>query len=363
MNIQAGMRRQNTTVNLVLAALLFHVAGVVACCGGRQVSSADLQAAPEPSPPVGKVHFPVPDESVPAKVTQVEMRNVNFRADDAVILHIRRARGEMFDKNRGEPLNFDDKRSFIFKIAQAEIGVDGRTLSALMNQYVFGYRGAPLTNLVITVEGDQLRQEGVMHKGIAIPFTMLADVSLTADGWIRVHPTKIEICNLNGAALMKALGMSLEKLLDLSKAKGVRVEKNDLLLDPIGVLPPPTIQGRLAAIRLEGDEMVQVWDSGQPLSPLTAPFPNEPNYMYYRDGTLRMGKLFMVEADMQVVDTDPSDPFDFFLDYYNSQLAAGYTENLSDYGLEVFMRDFGDLDKPAQTGEKLRTATSPAPAL
>lgn len=355
------MRQPGTTAHLALALLVFPVAGVLACCGGRQASTTDLQAAPEPSPPVGKAHFDVPKEAIPHAATQVQMRNVHFRSDDQVILHIHHVRGEMFDKIPGEPLNFDDKRSFIFRMAQAEIGMNGPTLSALMNQYVFGYRGPPLSDLRITIEGGQLKQEGVMHKVIDIPFTMLADVSVTPDGWVRVHPTEIEICNLDGAALMKAFGLSLEKLLDLSKAKGVRVEKNDLLLDPLAILPPPAVEGRLAAVRLEGDEMVQIWDSGSPAPPLTPPFPEEPNYMYYQEGTLRMGKLFMVRADMQVIDTDPSDPFDFFLDYYNNQLVAGYTENLSDYGLQVFMRDFADLGKPPQAGERLRVSAVPAP--
>jgi len=75
--------------------------------------------------------------------------------------------------------------------------------------------------------------------------------------------------------------------------------------------------------------------------------------MFFRDGTLRMGKLYFVRADMQVVDTDPRDLFDFFVDYYNNQLVQGFTRNQPDYGLKVFMRDFEDLGKPRQPGERL----------
>jgi hypothetical protein len=74
--------------------------------------------------------------------------------------------------------------------------------------------------------------------------------------------------------------------------------------------------------------------------------------MYYRHGTLRMGKLLMVDADMQVVDTDPSDPFDFDIDRYNDELIEGFTRNQPDYGLFVFMRDFNDLGLPLKPGEK-----------
>jgi hypothetical protein len=75
--------------------------------------------------------------------------------------------------------------------------------------------------------------------------------------------------------------------------------------------------------------------------------------MYFRNGTLRMGKLFMVTADMDVIDTDPSDPFDFFVDDYNAQLVAGYNRNRPDYGLNVYMRDYEDLGKPLRPGERV----------
>ncbi|MEP6692781.1 MAG: hypothetical protein ABJD07_16610, partial [Gemmatimonadaceae bacterium] len=64
-----------------------------------------------------------------------------------------------------------------------------------------------------------------------------------------------------------------------------------------------------------------------------------PNYMFYKGGTLRFGKMMMLDAEMQIVDLDPKDPFTFDLDRYNEQLVAGYSRTLSDLGLEVFMRD------------------------
>src|SRR2546430_13337361 len=53
----------------------------------------------------------------------------------------------MFDKEAGKPLNFDDKRSFITRIFSGHVGVDGPSLTALMNRYVFNYSGAPLKGL------------------------------------------------------------------------------------------------------------------------------------------------------------------------------------------------------------------------
>ena len=74
--------------------------------------------------------------------------------------------------------------------------------------------------------------------------------------------------------------------------------------------------------------------------------------MDYRGGTLRMGKLLMVDADMQVVDTDPRDPFDFYIDRYNDELVEGFSRNRPNYGLSVFMRDFADVGQPTRPGER-----------
>ena len=290
-------------------------------------------------PPIGTVEFPLPDVARAKEPTQVSMHNVDFHIDPTTILNIDQLRGAMVAKKAGDPVNFDNKNDFILKIDTARIAMHPASLDNLMNRYVFGYPGASLRNLTITMSGKQLVQQGIMHKIVDIPFTMWADVS--ADhGEIRIHPTKVDICNINGLGLLKAVGMTLEKMLNIPPGHGVTAEKNDLLLDPEAILPPPQIQARLTDVHVEGDELVQIFDAGEHLPPLTLPKPQYKNTMYYRGGTLRMGKLLMIDADMQVVDLDPSDRFDFFIDRYNEQLVEGCSRNQPNYGLVVFMRDF-----------------------
>jgi hypothetical protein len=62
--------------------------------------------------------------------------------------------------------------------------------------------------------------------------------------------------------------------------------------------------------------------------------------MFYRGGVLRFGKLTMTDADLMIVDADPHDPFEFFLDQYNRQLVAGYEQNAPDHGLIMHMPDY-----------------------
>jgi hypothetical protein len=183
-----------------------------------------------------------------------------------------------------------------------------------------------------------------MHKVIDIPFEMTATLNVTDSGEIRIHPTVMKICGLDGKGLLRAVNLRLEDLLDLSGGKGARVEGNDLILNPLEILPPPRIAGRLTAIRVQGDRIVQVFGDAdrpdpEPLTPSVA----AANFVYFRGGSLRFGKLYMVQTDLEAIDTDASDPFDFYLDYYHSQLVSGYHVTSKDYGLVAYMPDFDDL--------------------
>jgi hypothetical protein len=136
---------------------------------------------------------------------------------------------------------------------------------------------------------------------------------------------------------MKAFHLTLEKILDLSKAKGVTVKVNDLFLDPVKILPPPAITGHLTALRVDGDELLQTYGSVGARPPLFPPDTAAPGYMFYKGGTLHFGKLNMSDAEMEVVDLRPSGFFGFSLDRYKEQLVAGYERTLPDMGLLVYM--------------------------
>ncbi|HEV2642958.1 MAG TPA: hypothetical protein VGT98_09635, partial [Candidatus Elarobacter sp.] len=219
------------------------------------------------------------------------------------------------------------------------------------------YPGAPLKRLQVSIDGTEIVQRGVLHKGVDIPFEIRAQLDITRDGLVRLHPTRTKILGVNGGGLMRALGLSLEKLIDLSKAKGASVHGNDLFLDANLILPPPAMDGRATAIRVDGDEIVQEFGTRAELSAmktLAPPDRSAPSYMYFRGGQLRFGKLLMLDAEMQIVSLEASVPFAFDLDRYNAQLVAGYSRTLPDLGLEAYMRDVTRLGDHRATQVTLR---------
>lgn len=284
-------------------------------------------------------------------VTRAEFHNVDFHMTRDVVLDIHYLDGAMRSLVSGQPVVFDDKSSFVIQIDSARVGLTPANLAVLMNRYVFGYKSAPLRNLRFSVLGGRLVQSGTLHKVVNIPFQITAALSVTEEGLIRIHPVAMRIFGVDGKGLMSALGMELQGLLDLRRARGVTVQGNDLLLDPTRLLPPPAIAGRVVAVSVEGGEVVQIFgrDSSNgttasgavsDIAPLDS---SAANYMRFRGGTLRFGRLFMVGADMQIIDPDPRDPFDFSIDDYNRQLVAGYSRNTLTGALEVYMPDLDDI--------------------
>lgn len=324
----------------VLSILLF------TCCTGQNVVIGPAHRLPEPE----QIVLPIPEavRAMSGSVTEAAMGNILFHVDDDIRLNIRHLRGRMVDLAGDDVIVLDDKGRLELQLAYAELGLTSESLTLMLNRYVFGYPGSPLKDLVVRTEGNRIVQTGTMHKLIDIPFEMTAELSVTPEGLMRIHPVQMDICGLDGQKLLAAIGRSLEDLLDLSGARGARVEGNDLLLDPLASLPPPRTTGRLTAVRVEGDEVIQVFGSpdAEGAEPLALPVAAQ-NYVYFQGGTILFGKLYMVLSDLLTIDADASDPFDFYLDYYHTQLVAGYHVTARNYGLITYMPDFDDVGTPA----------------
>lgn len=269
----------------------------------------------------------------------VQMRNVDFHIDSSIVLQIGYLRGELKRTSPEHSPYFDDKHSFILAIDSARIAITPKALSDLLNRYTFAYPGSPLRRLSISIEKGQLKQQGTMR---GISFTMLGELTLTPDGELRIHPSSIKTAGIGVGGLMKFFGLHLEKLVKLKGVRGVRIKKDDFLLDPAQLLPPPIVQGRVGAVVVSDSDIVQVFQppAGTEVKALAIPDPKATNYMYYRGNVLRFGKLTMHDTDMLILDAVPEDPFDFFLDQYNAQLVAGYSKNTPDHGLIVVMQDY-----------------------
>jgi hypothetical protein len=296
------------------------------------------------SPPEASVPAAPPAIDPPEAQTRVEMVNVVIHLDPQLKLHIRSLHGKFLPTQKDSPPAFDDKKSYILDIDAAVISVDTASMTHAMNAYVFAEPDAPLKNLKLTMEGGQIRQEGTLRKGPGIPFEILGDLSATPDGKIRIHPVKMKAAHLPVKGLMKLFGLDMAKLINTRNTRGVAVDDNDIVLDPSKMLPPPKMRGHVTSVRIEGDDIVQTFGAASADPPGSQ---SKSNYMAYRGGVLRFGKLTMHDTDMKLIDQDPRDPFDFFPDHYNDQLVVGYSKTTPTGGLQVYMPDYNKLARPS----------------
>jgi hypothetical protein len=300
----------------------------------RGVQDRDTAARPDRARP----------RNEPERSVQVQMRNVGFHVDSTIVLDLQYARGRLRRASPEHPPYLDDKRSFVLELDTARIGVSGPALSQLLNRYTFAYPGSPLKSLTVTVEHGRIRQRGRMR---GISFDVLGDLSLTPEGDLRLHPTTIKAVGLKVGGLMKFFGLHLQKLVNTDRAKGVRIQRDDFLLSPTKLLPPPSVEGKVGRVEVNDSEIVQIFEppAGKKVEPLTPPLPKADHYMFFRGGVLRFGKLTMDDTDLMIEDADPRDPFDFWLDRYNEQLVAGTSRNTKDHGLIVEMPDFEKVEQ------------------
>jgi hypothetical protein len=327
--------------------LAFLISGVAVLSLAWPPSAAIRAAASGKTPPAIASLPPRADSMHPL---WMEMRNVDLHIDPRNAMRVRSLRGEVLTKP-GAIAWLDEPTSFRIRATSGVVALDGNAISALLNEVAFNYPGAPITNLRVTIENGSVVQRGTLHKGVALSFQMWAIPELQPDGRLKLHPHKLTILGVNGLSLMHALGLRLDKMMDLSGAHGVSVKGDDLYLEPLQIIPHPKVEGKLASVKVDGAYLVQEF-ARTPDDSVFGTFvvadSGSRNFVYFRGGTLRFGRLTMSDTDLLIHDADERDPFDLYFAEYNRQLVAGHTGNLPNLGLRTWMVDYGKLGTPAR---------------
>jgi hypothetical protein len=254
---------------------------------------------------------------------QVDMRNVDLLVASDVTLQVRRLTGRF--------------------VGTGEIAVGIASLNALMTRSL-GEDRSNVRNLTLSIDDDgTLRQEGVIDKAVDVPFSSKSTVSVTADGRIRIAAQSVKGFGVPMKPVLSLFHIDMDDLVKVKPGHGVVVSGNDIIIDPGALLPSPAIRGHLTAVRVERGGLVQIFGDGRARA--VAKRPLAPNHIYWRGAELAFGKLTMSDTDLELVDLDPQDPFDFSVDDWDAQLVAGYSKTLANKGLRAFVPDYNDLRK------------------
>ncbi len=303
--------------------LLIGIGAIAATCG--------RQPAPVPLTKAGA--SPSAERTSDPGTIAASFRHVNLSVDDGIVLEISRLDGALVGTRPGAIPTFDDPKSFTVRIDSGEVAMSSESLSNLMNHHVLAYKGAPLKDLELSIESGHLKQKGTLHKGLDVPFSLVAEVSMTTDGRIRLHPISMNALGIPSSGLMKFFGIEMDGLIKMKETSGIEIDGNDFILAPDRLLDSPKIAGHLTGVRIEGDRLVEQFGPPQTVTALIAPDRAAPNFLYFHGGTLRFGRLTMSNTDLEIVGEAPGNVFEFSLPHYMEQLVAGYSKTTSSGGL------------------------------
>jgi hypothetical protein len=278
---------------------------------------------------------------------QTQMQSVRYHFTETATVYIKTLSGELLPTEGAEFPIFDDRNSFRLRIGYAEIDIAAADLATIFNSYVFARASSPLKGVTMSIENGRLKIKGKLHDVGTIPFETESTLSPTDDGKLLLRTGKVKALHVPVKGIMNLFGVEIADLIKNGKLPGVEARGDDLVLDPSLVFPAPHMDGRVSGTRIKGNTIVLTFgDKNRATKARQAG-----NYMSFRGNRLRFGKLTMTDVDMILIDMDPADPFDFFLDRYKEQIAAGYSKISSDSALRIFVRDFNKLKKSGAAAE------------
>lgn len=282
-------------------------------------------------------------QSTAGAPTRVEIVDVDLRVFPDARIHVLRLAGTASSVRPGQPVPLDDKNGYTIDVDGAETWVAWTDLSAILNEYTFAFEGAPVDDLSIGREEDEDQRDEVELTGdlegvLGLRFEIEGRPEVTPDGRIRIRTTSVQALDISVEGLMHALGLEAADLMGNLEDRGLEFDGDDMILDANRAFPPPRMSGRVRSVTVEEGGMAIVIGD-----PDAAPASGSANHLWFRGGTIRIGRMTQTDADLRILDADPRDPFDFFADRMNEQLAAGYAKLRADGGLTMFIPDFDEI--------------------
>jgi hypothetical protein len=251
----------------------------------------------------------------------------NFR------IYIRWIRGEMLRTHPQVNPSFDDSESFVLAIQKGVIRANIGDISNYLN--TSSPAGAPLKNISIQPEGDQLKLVGTL--------------SPTSNGLVRFHVTKLDVLKVPLKRLLGGFHVQLSDLVHATNVPGIQIVDNDIIFDTEKLLPPPHIRGQLTTVRVATPDIEVIYGNAPNDEAKLAQWHN---FLRLRGGSLDFGKLTMHNADLTMIDASQDPWFDLDLVNYQAQLVNGYTRMTAQAGLEIFMPDL-DEQAPKKASQEI----------
>ena len=269
--------------------------------------------------------------------TQVYAHNLLLRKGPNFRIYVRWIRGQMVRTRPQVNPSFDDPDSFVFHIQKGVIHANIGDISNYLN--ASAPASAPLKNISIQPDGNQLKLRGTVHKIVPLPVELVGTLSPEPDGRVKFHVLKLNLLKIPMKGLLGSFHIELSDLVHASNIPGVQIVNNDVIFDTQKLLPPPHISGQLTEVRVIPPDLEVIYGNARNDETRLSQWHN---FLRLSGGTLDFGKLTMHHADLTMIDASKDTWFDLDLVNYQAQLVNGYTRMTAQAGLEIFMPDLDE---------------------
>jgi hypothetical protein len=315
---------------VILAVLLAVLIAQRPKPGGSSTGRKDLSASPSSAEPGST--------SVDTSAINVRAHNLLLRKGPSFRVYVRWLKGQMQRAHPNVEPSFDDPESFFLFIENGVLRANIGDIANYLNAE--GLKNAPLRNVALKGDGDQIHLTGTLHKVIPIPVELVGTLAAVPDNRIRIRVTKLNALKVPLKALLGSLRITVSDLFSTKNLPGVEVNGNDVLFDTQVILPPPHIRGKLTIVRVANPDLEEVYGGG---TEDVSRMEQWRNFISLKGGTLDFGKLSMHHVDLIMIDISKDPWFDLDLANYQAQLVNGYTRMTPEAGLQIFMPDLRDI--------------------
>ena len=294
----------------------------------------------------------------------LEARNVDFYLDDEVGYHVKHLKAALEPVEAGAPVDFDDPEQYVIHILSGEVLIRPKDLDALFNNYVLTYEPRSLSSVENKTSKDTLevtvgaRLFRFIPPVGGLPTKLSGPIKVADNNWLVYTPTSVSQFGMPVKGLIETAQLSLATLTPFDRP-GVKLEGNQLLMNPETLFPPPKLKiDQITNAQLSDDGLTLTFGSETSDAGYVDPPEPADSYIWLQSGDARFYSTLLVNANLQLM-SDSDEPLDFHLYHYRAQSAAGTIRSKRDGALIVrvpntFEED--DLDPQQNSGLTPRSA-------
>ena len=341
-----GMAPDSDVRSIVYVLLLLSVVGNILL--GIQYLPGLLhpvaEAATDENPAAGRIA----GASTPG--AYMNLKNVRFFWTEDLFIETDSMSAKAVPLPPNSAVDFDNVDAYRLEIMNGQADRALPTLQFILNKIVFSYNGSPLRNLKIAASpetggsaGRKLVIQGELSFVFWLSFEMIADLKLDAEkNVLYIDSEGVTALGMPFAGdLLSSIGLDLEALVPVPKASPLQLTGNRMIVDPYRLFPAPHFSGQLTRVGLELDRVTLTFSDPRRIQFPALPVPESKSGLYIYQGDVKFGKLRMIDTRLQMVDTDPSDRFDFFARNYHQQLIRSDIRIGMDRSVVARVPDYG----------------------